>query len=176
MKNSILRISALLFVFLTGCASGKIHEKSYLRAASVSGENGSELVLAFFDDDEAVEASGENTDDAEKTAELMTGKPVFTGYTELILIDGTDCKERIVHMLNQWKVSPSCIVAYCGSGGELLKKRDTEKLIGTARQAAEQGIAPKSDVITVLGKLCMGHTAEIAELYPDGTAGSHIIY
>ena len=63
-----------------------------------------------------------------------------------------------------------------GLGGKLLKESDAEKLIGTARQAVEQGIAPKSDVITVLGKLCMGHTAEIAELYADGTAGSHIIY
>ena len=92
------------------------------------------------------------------------------------MIDGSECRDRLVHMLNHWKVSPSCIVAYCGSGKELLKKRETEKLIGAAKQAVEQGIAPNCDVITVLGKLCVGHTAEIAELYPDGTAGSHIIY
>ncbi|MCR4795612.1 MULTISPECIES: hypothetical protein [Ruminococcus] len=176
MKRPILFISALIFMLFTGCASGKIHQRSYLRAAAVSGERGGELVLAFFDDDTAVEASGEDTDAAQRAAELKNGKPVFTGYTELIIIDGTDCRERLVHMLTDWKVSPSCMVIYCGNGGTLLKEWDTEKLIGAAKQAVEQGIAPECDVITVLGKLCIGHTAEIAELYADGTAGSHIIY
>lgn len=176
MKKPILLLPALLFVFLTGCASGKIHEKSYLRAAAVSGENGQDLVLAFFDDDTAAEASGGDMRDALKAAAFKTGKPVFTGYTELIITDGSESRERLVHILNDWKVSPSCLVVYCGNGGELLKERDTEKLIGAAKQAVEQGDAPDCDIITVLGKLCIGHTAEIAELYPDGTAGSHIIY
>lgn len=176
MKRPILILPALLFAFLTGCASGKIHEKSYLRAAAVSGENGGALSLAFFDDDTVVEAAGRDMHDALKAAALKTGKPVFTGYTELIIIDGTNCRDRLVHMLNDWKVSPSCLVIYCGDSGELLKKWDTEKLIGAAKQAVEQGNAPNCDMITLLGKLCIGHTAEIAELYPDGTAGSHIIY
>lgn len=176
MKKRLLLIPALLFVFLTGCASGKIHEKSYLRAAAVSGEEGRSLVLAFFDEDTAVESFGENMDDSVKKAGLKAGKPVFTGYTELVIIDGTDCRELLVHILNEWKVSPSCIVAYCGNGEKLLKEGDSEKLIGAAKQAVEQGIAPECDIITVLGKLCNGRTAEIAELYADGTAGSHIIY
>lgn len=176
MKKPILLLPALLLVFLTGCASGKIHERCYLRAVAVSGENGRDLALAFFDDDTVAEASGEDMCDALKTAAFKTGKPVFTGYTELIITDGSESRERLVQILNDWKVSPSCLVVYCGNGRELLKERDTEKLIGAAKQAVEQGNAPDCDIITVLGKLCIGHTAEIAELYPDGTAGSHIIY
>lgn len=173
MKKISLYFCAVLFLLSVGCASGKIHERSYLRAISVSREAGSNLVLSFFEEEDTIAASGEDIDLAKQNAELKNGKPVFTGYTELLILDGRDSLSCIEHMLNVWKVSPSCMVAYSTCGEELIGSIDSERLIGIAGQAVEQGIAPECDVITVLAKLYRGEQAEVAELYPDGTAGSY---
>ena len=52
-------------------------------------------------------ASGSSIGEAKNNAELLTGEPMFTGYTELLVVDGTDCRDILGHMLNEWKVSPS---------------------------------------------------------------------
>lgn len=175
MRRIFCVMSVLLLISATGCASGKIHERSYLRAAAVMKGTECGLTLSFYDEDDAVSAYGADMDHARSNAELKNGKPVFTGYTELILIDDTECHEYLEHMLNDWKVSPSCIVAYCENGTELIEKSSAERLIGVVRQAVRKGIAPKCDIITVLGRLYNGHSAEVAELYADGTAGSRKI-
>ncbi len=175
MRRIICLMSVLFLISATGCASGKIHERSYLRAAAVMKGADCGLTMSFYDEDEAVSAFGENMDLARSNAELKNGKPVFTGYTELILVDDMDCHEYLEHMLNDWKVSPSCIVAYCENGKELIEKSSAEQLAGIVRQAVRKGIAPECDIVTVLGRLCNGHSAEVAELYTDGTAGSRVI-
>ena len=177
MKKVIIpAVLAFAAVFTTGCASGRIHEKSYLRAAAVSCENGTEAVFSLFSEKDAVSGKGADIDLAGADAELKNGKEIFTGYTELIIVDGRECRELLGHLLAKWKVSPSCRVVYCEKGGELLAEHDAEQLIGISEQAVKQGIAPESDIITVLGELCDDGSALVAELCADGTASSHIIY
>ena len=176
--KKLISVTVLVFLslFTTGCAAGRIQEKSYLRAASVRTGSVTELTLAFFDEEDTVTAEGADISAAIKEAELKKGRSIFTGYTELIIEDGQNSRELLEDMLNVRKVSPSCRVVYCENGRQLLEERDAEQLIGTADQAAKQGIAPESGIITVLGELCARGTAEVAGLSTDGAAGRHIIF
>ncbi len=177
MKKAVITaVLAFAAVFTTGCASGRIHEKSYLRAAAVTGEYETEAVFSLFSEEDAVSGHGADIDLARSDAELKNGREIFTGYTELIIVDGRECRELLGHLLGKWKISPSCRVVYCEKGGELLAEHDAEKLIGISEQAVKQGIAPECDIITVLGELCDKGCAEVAELCADGTASSHMIY
>lgn len=179
MKRLFFIATAVLVVFTsTSCAStGRVHDKSYLRAVAVSGENGGDLTLSFFSEDEALTVSGKNMDDAKRNAELRKGTPVFTGYTELVIVDGSPCMDVLEHLLNEWKVSPSCIIVHSQNGTELLEECDSEQLLGMVKQAVKQGKAPECDVITVLGRLCGdGEPAEIAELSSGGAEGKYFIF
>lgn len=166
--------AALALMSSAGCASGRIHERSYLRAAAVSRSG--QLTFSFFDEDNTVIGIGDDIDSAKSSAELVGGKPVFTGYTELVIVDGEGSLELLDHMLDSWRLSPSCTVVYSSSGEELLRDNDAERLIGITEQAVKQGIAPQCDIITVLGELCRSGQAEVAELNTDGSAGRRIIY
>ena len=175
MNRMIFASAAVTALILSaGCASGRIHERSYLRAAAISRSG--QLTFSFFDEDEPIVGSGSDIDSAKSSAELIGGKPVFTGYTELVIVDGEDSLPLLEHMLEHWKPSPSCTVVYSGSGEELLRENDAEHLIGITEQAVKQGIAPECDIITVLGELCHNGQAEVAELHADGSAGSRVIY
>lgn len=170
-----LKIAVLLLAagLLTGCASdGNVSDKRYLRAASV-GEG--TVTLAFFPEgSETVTVSAKTPDEALSAAELGGGSEIFTGYTELIILDGCDSAGTLEFMLSEWKVSPSCIVA-CpeGSGAELLAGRTAEELEGAVKVAQEQELAGRCDIVTVLGGLLSGdRSAEIPSLSLDGFAGT----
>ena len=165
--------AALAMIFAAGCASGRIHERSYLRAAAA--DNG-RLTFSFFNEDDTIVGTGDDMDSAKSSAELLGGKPIFTGYTELVIVDGRDSLALLDYMLDSWKLSPSCTVIYSDNGEELLSEYDAELLIGMTEQAVKQGIAPQCDIITVLGELCHKGQAEVAELRADGSAGSRVIY
>jgi hypothetical protein len=176
LKRLIIFVS-FIFLFLgTGCASGKIHERNYLRAAVISGTGNSSVTMAFFDNEDIVSAHGDDIDSARRNAELKNGRNVFTGYTELLIVDGADCRRLLEHMLNDWKVSPSCMVVYSDNGEKLLDEHSAEQLKGIAEQAVKKGIAPECDIITVLGELCTGASAQVAELRSDGTVSARDIF
>ncbi|MCR4638429.1 hypothetical protein [Ruminococcus sp.] len=175
MNRMIFASAAAMALMLSaGCASGRIHERSYLRAAAISRSG--QLTFSFFNDDDTIIGVGDDIDSAKSSAELIGGKPVFTGYTELVIVDGEDSLELLDHMLESWRLSPSCTVVYSGSGEELLRDYDAEQLIGITEQAVKQGIAPECDIITVLGGLCRSGQAEVTEIRADGSAGSRIIF
>ncbi|WP_295087888.1 hypothetical protein [Ruminococcus sp.] len=171
-----LAVLTVTTVFATGCASGRIHEKSYLRAVSVTGNSEKSAVFALFGEDKTVSGIGEDLDQVKSNAELKNGRDLFTGYTELIIVDGKECKKLLGHMLYKWKVSPSCNVVYCEKGDELLEKYGVEQLIGVSKQAVKKGVSPECNIITVLGELCENGIAKVAELRVDGTVQSYVIY
>ena len=174
-KTMILAALPLFSALLTGCSAGRIQERSYLLALAVNGEAGKTLTFAFYTEDRTVTAEGESMTSARNSAGLKNGKEIFTGYTELVIVDGADCRDLLEEMLNSWKVSPSCKVVYSRAVRELLESTGAEKLIGITEQAVKQGVAPECDIITILGELYRYGSAEVAELYPDGNAGRHII-
>lgn len=159
---------------LTGCASsGLVHDKDYLRAVSVSGNGTKNMTFSFFSDEgKTVSATGKDMDEALKNAELKTGKPLFTGYTELVILGDCEYNEVLEELLNDWKVSPSCTVVCCENGSELLRRRDAELLSGQVRQAVEQGEVPESDIITVIGELLGSERcADLPETSLSGVCG-----
>lgn len=172
--KSLYALGAVLLISCSSCSAGRIHEKSYLRAVAVEGAAERKLSLVFFSEDGAVTASGKDTGEARENAELKTGRAVFTGYTELIIVEGKDCRGLLEYMLKEWRVSPSCRVI-CGNG-ELLLECDAEQLIERAEQAEKKGIAPDCGIVSVLGELYSRGCAEVAELRSDGTAVSRVIY
>lgn len=177
LKRMILTASIAVLT-LTGCASsGLVHDKNYLRAVSISGENEKNLTFTFFTGNgDSVSASGKDISSAQKSAEIKSGKPIFTGYTELVILGESSYCETLEYLLNDWKVSLSCIVAYSENGGELLEKADTEMLFGSIKQAVEQGKIPECDIITVLGELLSGsNSAEIAEITDKGAVKKYTI-
>lgn len=178
MFKKLLIVIWLGMFSLTGCAAtGLVHDKHYLRAVSITVGSETELTMTFFTDDkQAVTAKGKDISTAMKNAEILTGKPIFTGYTELVVLGGCEYEETLEILLNDWKVSPSCIVAHSGNGGRTLAENDTEELTGSIKRARDQGKAPECDIITVLGDLLdEKSSAEIAELHENGTVGKYRI-
>lgn len=178
MVKKLLIVIGLGMFSLTGCAAtGLVHDKHYLRAVSINEGEETVLTMTFFTEDEkAVIARGEDISAAMKNAELLTGKPIFTGYTELVVLGDCKYEETLEFLLNDWKVSPSCIVAHSDDGSRTLTEGDAETLTGSVKRAQDQGKAPECDIITVLGELLdKKSSAEIAELSEKGAVGAYKI-
>ena len=126
--------------------------------------------MTFFEEEGSLTAEGDDLSAAAENGELKNGREIFMCFTELAVIGDGDVRGLLTVLLNDWKVSPSCMIVYSSDGGSLLAENGAEKLRGMAEQAVKQGIAPECDIITVLGRLCRGEPAEVPELRGDGTA------
>ncbi|MDO4864732.1 MAG: hypothetical protein Q4A05_11235 [Ruminococcus sp.] len=170
-----LRFAPLLLAagLLTGCASdGSVSNKSYLRAAVIGRDS---VTLAFFsEEDEVVTVAADSPEAARTAAELAGGHSIFTGYTELIILDGCDSAATLDFMLNEWRVSPSCIVACpVGDGAALLADRGADELEGAVKVAQSQELIGRCDIVTVLGGLLGdGKAAEVPALSREGFVGT----
>lgn len=148
-------------VLLTGCSSrGNVNEKAYLRAAAVDGDS---VTLVFFNEDEGtVTVPMGDPEKAKPAAELLIGKEIFTGHTEIVLLGDCDRKEILEYILKQWRVSPSCMAAESKGKGEIiLKARNPEQLTGIIEQAQKKELVPSCDIITVLSRLLDGEPEKI---------------
>ena len=175
MRSLAAIFCAAALLTLCGCSSGRVNDKYYLRAMQVYTDDDTSLDMEFFAEDISVRrASGDGLSVAKKQAELMCGKEISTGYTELLIIGGSGCCDVLTDMLNDWRVSPSCLVICC-TDGSLLTESSAEQLTGAVREAVRQGIVPECGLKTVLGDLLHG-SAEVPELLPDGTLTTVKIY
>ncbi len=164
-----ITVAAIALAAMSGCASsGLVHDKNYLRAAHISRGENVRLTLAYFGEQSPVTAEGSDIRSALELAEIYTGKPIFTGYTELISVSGSDCTDTLEYALNTWKVSPDCIIAHSGNGNELLPDGAAERLHGSVREAVKQGKLPDCGLMNVLEELLYEGKAEVAELLPTG--------
>ena len=179
-----MRISAILSalsaaVFLTGCAaSEQVYDKNYVRAVAIEGVEGSAAVFSFYDESaRPYAAEGESLQAVRKAAEVGLGKTIVTGHTELIVLGDCDYVSALEFMLNEWKVSPSCLVVYGGSYADsVLRECDAETLADSVRHAAAQGKAPECDIVTVLsGLLGSERSAEVARIGEEGVEGTAIV-
>ena len=163
MRYFALAAAALL---LTGCTSnGLVHDKYYVRAAAVTPGSPLVMTLVFFSDEEApVTVSGDSMSDALDKAQLDTGRKIFTGFTELLIVDGSSTADTLEYMLDEWKLSPSCSIAYSDSGSRLLMNEPAEKLRGAVEEAVRLGKAPDCGIAEVLKKLLTDGSAELAVL------------
>lgn len=151
MKYIILILSILI---LTAAESDDIRETSYVRGISISGHN---CTIDFFDEDtEPVTVNAEKMSDIPELAELQTGTKIFTGYTELVILNNCDYSEILESALNDFKVSPNCIVA---EGKTDFRNESSEFLISQINRIVEQKILPECDLITVLGNLLNNNTS-----------------
>ena len=174
MKRIITTAAAL--ILMSGCEStGLVHDKYYIRAASVNSETG-EVTFSFFSDEqEPVTVRSNGIEEALESAEIYAGKPLFTGFTELLITDGHNSREVLEYMLKEWNVSPACIVAYDPDGNSLLEEASAERLCGSLKESIRLGDIPKSDMITVLGELINSGEAEVGALNANGAYGEMII-
>lgn len=171
MKRFFALLTALGLMCCTGCtASGRVNDKYYLRAVTISGNDGISLDMDFFAEGAAVRgAEGDDIAAAKSQAELMCGRTIFTGYTELIVLSGCEPLGALEVMLRSWKVSPRCLVVY--SSEPLGEDASSEQLTGVVREAVGQGRAPECDMMTVLSGLLHGG-AVVPEVTDEGFAGT----
>lgn len=170
MKRIILLLGMTILFTFTGCeSSGRVHDKNYLRAVSVSGDDEKTVTFTFFTKDgKYITTSGKDITSAKELAELRTGRKIFTGYTEMIVLDGKNSIETLEFMLHKWKVSPSCIIAYA-ENGENIFTSSVERLTGSVMNAVKQGKSPECDIITVMsGLLGEKQSANVAGISEDG--------
>lgn len=180
MKRMLLFFTALLaFIGASGCSAEKaVHDKSYLRAVSIYGDEEKNAVFSFYSEDsDSIRASGDSIDSACKAAGLKCGKDIFTGHTELVILGECDYAETLEFLLNEWKVSPSCLVAYSSEDvTDLLVENDAERIVDSIRMAQERNEAPRCDIVTVLsGLIGKSGTAEVVMLDGEGISGNYII-
>lgn len=164
ITRKILPLMAGAVCLLTGCeSSGKVHDKAYLRSVVIDG---SSYTMTFFSDDQKpVEVNAEDPVQAKNEAGLTLGKEVFTGYTELVILQQTDSRSVMESLLKGWKVSPTCMTVV-GKGD--FSGADPEKLEGEIKLAIKQGNVPECDIITVLSRLLTEESAQTAFITPEG--------
>jgi len=177
MKKTILLLAIMILFTFTGCESnGRVHDKNYLRAVSVSGDSTKTVTFTFFTKDgKYITTSGKDITEAKELAELRTGKKILTGYTEMIVLDGQNSIDTLEFMLHKWKVSPSCIIAY-SENDEGIFRSSVERLTGSVNNAVKQGKVPECDIITVMsGLLGEKQSAQVAEISLDGITSVYTI-
>lgn len=180
--RSFLNICVLIvsISIFSGCESGKVYDRIYNRAAVIEEnyEEKSTVILSFYgEDNELYRTSGNDLNEALRNAEIGAGKSIFAGHTELVILGDCDYEETLAYMLNEWRVSPSCLVIYGGENAEnILENTSASELADSVRRAAEQGKLPECDIITVLGGLLSDDgEAKIAAANENGFCGSRII-
>lgn len=163
MKKMIL---AVMCIFLTGCSTGiDVNEMAYVRAAAIEGDN---VTFSFYLDEQVVSVSADSMESAESAAELTLGKKIFTGHTELVILNECDKREMLEYMLSEWKVPPSCRVAHGENAGEVLENRKAEEIVGVLETAEEKGLTKKCDIVTVLGRFLNNKNGELPMLTAEG--------
>lgn len=176
-RKTILFLGMVLLFTLTGCeTNGRVHDKNYLRAVSVSGDGEKTVTFTFFTKDgKYITTSGKDITEAKELAELRTGKKIFTGYTEMIVLDGHNSIDTLEFMLHKWKVSPSCIIAYSENDDNIFEN-SVERLTGSVENAVRQGKAPECDIITVMsGLLGEKQSAQVAGISTEGITSVHTL-
>ena len=101
-------------------------------------------------------------------AELALGKEIFTGHTELVILNECDEREILEYMLNEWKAPPSCRVANGENADEILKNRKAEEIVGVIETAEEKCLTEKCDIVTVLGNFLNNKNGELPLLTSKG--------
>ncbi|MBQ8297827.1 MAG: hypothetical protein IJX77_08605 [Ruminococcus sp.] len=177
-KSAVLAILAAA-AMMTGCTSAEqVFDKNYVRGFSVEGENGKAAVFSFYDENvEPYSSFAGDLSAVKKEAELGLGKTVFTGHTEIIVLGECDYASVLEFMLNDWKVSPSCLVVYGGPlSAYIMETYGAEKLTDSVNHIIKQGKAPECDIVTVLGGLLSDErSAEIPLIGESGFVGTEII-
>lgn len=148
MKKIILAFLAC-FV-LTGCSTKQVHDKYYLKTVYISQKKDVLYSKMIFYNESAneVSAKGITFDEIIEKSELSCGKSIFTGHTELIILNNCDVGDTLEHFLEVWKVSPSCKVVL--GSDKLNISSITSDVIDVA---IEQKKAPKCDIVTILSDI-----------------------
>lgn len=163
MKKIIL---AVMCIFLTGCSTGiDVNEMAYVRAVAVDSGN---VTFAFYLDEQVISVSADSLESAESAAELALGKKIFTGHTELVILNECDERETLEYMLSEWKAPPSCRVANGENAVEILKNRKAEEIVGVIETAEEKYLTEKCDIVTVLGNFLNGENGDLPLLTDEG--------
>lgn len=157
---------------LCGCSSaGHLQDKCLLRAVSFCGDN---AVMEFFSGDTCTVPDTGDIPTLPDKAGIITGKKLLTGHTALVILSSGTDTGVLEDMLLKWKVSPECMVAV--SDGCITDSAGAEQLIGSVRQAQEQGMAPECDIVTVLGGLLSDEgSTEVPLLSSGGYAGNALL-
>lgn len=180
MRKTAISAALAAIMALTGCRSSEqVYDKLYLRCAAITGDPGKAAVFTFYDEEnKSFSGFGDDLDEICSNAELSTGKSIFTGHTELIVLGDCDYAETLEFLLTEWRISPSCLVVYGGSDAAyVMRDKDTETLADSVKRAVQQGKAPECDVITVLSGLTGDSgKAEVARIDRDGIDGTKELY
>lgn len=173
MKFKKLLIIPLICLLLCGCTSGEVQEKIYLRCLSVSGNDIKSVSMNFYNKDSVPSKAKEKSfDEILNKIEVLNGKSVFTGHTEVIVLGECNYTATLQFLMEEWKVSPSCLVVYGGNYcDKIIENADSEKLANVLRTAVKQKIIPENDIITVLGNLLQNGETEIPKFSSDGNLG-----
>lgn len=177
MRKTKLILISLIPAILCGCTHQEVQEKAYLRSMSVSGNDLKTVSMNFYNkDSEPTKAQNNSFDGILENSEVKSGKSIFTGHTELIVLGECDYTETLRFILEEWKVSPSCIVIYGGDNSEnIISDTDSGKLADSIRTAVKQNKIPENDIITVLSSLLKNHQSEIPEIDSEGNLRSIVI-
>lgn len=175
--NKKLILISIIPSLLCGCTHQEVHEKAYLRGMSVSGNDLKTVSMNFYNkDSEPTKARNQSFEGILENSEVTSGKSIFTGHTELIILGECDYTETLRFMLEEWKVSPSCLIVYGGNNSEnIIENADSGQLADSIRTAVKQNKIPESDIITILSSLLKNNQSEIPAITSDGNFESIVI-
>lgn len=176
-KLFILPFIFSVFMMLCGCTYQEVHEKAYLRNISVAGDDIKTVFMNFYNEDlSPAKTENNNFESILKNSEILSGKSIFTGHTEVIILGECNYIETLRYILEEWKVSPSCLIVYGGkNSGDIIENSDSDTLADILRTAVKQKRIPKNDIITVLSSLLKDNKAEIPLITSDGNLDKIII-
>ena len=164
MKIKYLLAAAAAVLSLTGCGNTQeVQNKSYLRAVSINKEI--TAVMAFYSEtEENFSAHGNDLEELKDNAEISLGRTLFTGHTEMIVLGDCDYTETLTFLLNEWKISPSCMII----SGDESACRNASQTVDSVRRAVEKNEAPECDIVTVLSALLSENGSAEIPLFNNG--------
>ncbi len=134
----------LPLLFLTGCSTDTIADRTYAGALALSGDT---LTLQPFDTESCLSVTAPDLTEALHRAELQTGGRIFIGHTELVCLDGTRTLDAVEELFFTDGLSPACKIAYAPP--ETLGKTDSIRHVHALRMAERNGMLPETDLTTV---------------------------
>lgn len=173
MVNLLLFI--LCAVLFTGCSSKtEVRDRAFVQAAAVSENNHDTISVAIriFDDDKTYQGIGTDFFEAVKNAELQQDKYFFTGHMELMISSAGNNKKILEDIIQSNTIPPSCIFVCSDSALDFIQQADCDKLTGILKIRAENGMAVKKSIWSVLEELtdkgtsktdCVTESGKLAE-------------
>lgn len=130
MKKLIFLFLPMIFL-LGGCSRElEVRNRVFIQGIGIEYDGDIySLCMRAFETDDLYKGSGVTFDEALREAQRISGKDIFTGHAELVVLSYKSDRQ-IEKMLINKKISAGCLVVYDNEPLKYIEENDAEKITG----------------------------------------------